>query len=85
MQSRETVEHLLLRCTFYERERRDLFQAIEAEVGGEVWRDSAGDPEERMALLLGSGRESTGEVTNYTKQFLSRVWRKREQKLTEGE
>lgn len=50
----ESVKHLV-RCNFYERKRRELTDAVVAEVGREAWDSSGAGAGDRMALLLGMG------------------------------
>lgn len=52
-------------------------------MGGENCISSVRVPEERMAFLLGSRRNNIPEVTNASKVYLSRAWKKLEQGVEE--
>ena len=77
MNMTETVMHLMLECTRYERERVEMLNVVAREVesdagisGGEVERTKRG----WMLLLLGlSGRE-TEFMMKAVKDYLEKVW-----------
>lgn len=79
----ETVEHILLKCVRYERERREMLGAIVQEIGEDEWNDVVGRYEwviDRIVIyLLGLSdlnkwNESTAQSV---KDYLEVVWRRR--------
>ena len=70
----ETVEHVVLECERYERERVEMMQAVMSEMGCEegVWMELTG--EEWMTLLLGLHDEKNVEMIVAVKKYLERMW-----------
>jgi hypothetical protein len=75
---RETVEHFVVKCRAYDREREEWWRGIRAEVGNERWEQNRGDVEGFMALILGMDYTEEGRVGEVAKEFLVKAWGRRE-------
>ena len=73
----ETVEHVLLECETYSRERWVMMQVVLSELGCEenVLVERTG--KEWLVLLLGLCKETTERMIVAVKEFLERMWSKR--------
>ena len=73
----ESVEHMVLVCERYVRERERMVDVVRLEVG--AWMNDANSwtTEERMRMLLGLGDRVSDAIVGDVKDFLDRVWRVR--------
>ena len=74
----ESVEHVLLRCTAYRSERKQLWELMEAECEGWGWLE-----EEKVKVLLGQDMcmEGGERIDSSVKSYLSKVINKKEIKM----
>ena len=73
----ETVEHVMLECERYERDRREMMQVVLAELGHNRNERVEKTGWEWMVLLLGLCRETNERMIEAVKEFLERMWRAR--------
>ena len=70
----ETVEHVVLECEKYERERRDMMDVVLTEMGSEAGVVIERTGIEWMVLLLGLCEETTERMIDAVKEFLEKMW-----------
>ena len=70
----ETVEHVVLECERYYRERMEMMQVVLDEMGYEVNVRVERTGREWMVLLLGLCDESTERMITAVKEFLEKMW-----------
>ena len=73
----ETVEHVLLECDKYGRERYVMMQVVLDEMGCERNERVERTGREWMLLLLGLCKETSERTMTAVKDFLERMWNKR--------
>ena len=76
----ESVEHVVLECEKYERDRMEMMQVILTELG-HSWDERVENTgwvllhtEYRMVLLLGLCRETNERMIEAMKEFLEKKW-----------
>ena len=73
----ESVEHVVLECEKYERDRMEMMQVILTELG-HSWEERVEKTgREWMVLLLGLCRETNERMIEAVKEFLEKMWRVR--------
>ena len=73
----ESVEHVVLECEKYERDRMEMMQVILTELG-HGWDERVEKTgREWMVLLLGLCRETNARMIEAVKEFLEKMWRAR--------
>ncbi|XP_050705903.1 uncharacterized protein LOC126991179 [Eriocheir sinensis] len=70
----ETVQHVVLECKKYDRERTKMMHVFLSEMGRDV---NGRTGREWMVLLLGLSGETSGRVIEAVKEFLEGMWRAR--------
>ena len=81
----ETIEHVMLECEKYEREREEMLNVVKLELGPTLWDNmcqlAEGNPQYLVVYLLGlSLTDNWNEVTiEGVKSFLESMWLKRVQ------
>ncbi|MPC65527.1 hypothetical protein E2C01_059664 [Portunus trituberculatus] len=70
----ETVEHALLECEKYERDRHEMIQMILSELGHNRDERVEKTGREWMVLLLGLCREMSERMIEAVKEYLERMW-----------
>ena len=70
----ETVEHVLLECGKYDRERMDMMRVVLTEMGFRMNDLVEMTGRERMVLLLGLCGDATECMIEAVKMFLERMW-----------
>lgn len=73
----ETVEHVILECGKYERDRQELLRVVQKEIflkESEIYGVNVRTKREWMLLLLGLNGEVNDCTMNAMKIFLERVW-----------
>ena len=70
----ETVEHVMLECMKYARDRNDMMQVVLRELGHDRVEMTG---REWMVVLLGLCGETNERVIEAVKEFLERLWRAR--------
>lgn len=73
----ETLSHFMLQCPHYGNERQGFLEMVRELVGGEEWTNTEEMEEDRLAMILGLGKEGSERVLGATKEFLVRMWAKR--------
>lgn len=73
----ETVEHAVLRCAKYDRERSDLMNVVNEATERGVWEERMREDDNGMKFLLGLDNEVPESVIVAVKVFLERMWMKR--------
>ena len=78
----ETVEHVLLECTKYDRERQSMIADMKEEIGHEQWEDmvsEGGEPVRVVLFLLGLSTEDkwSRATMELVKLFLEDMWSNR--------
>ena len=73
---RESLEHVVMECSLYEKERISLRESIESRAGVRV---EEMDREEQMRFILGFQQVQEGKrkVLEAVRSFLERIWRVR--------
>ena len=80
---KETIEHLLVECDNYERERRAMMIEMQRILGQEGWQSVHEREDEGMSIILGfqCGEgvidDKMGEIVETTKAFLKASWKRR--------
>ena len=80
---KETVEHLVLKCSGHERERMELVEGMKEVIGCEKWNEVKAREDEGLSVVLGFECEDESvnqyriKVTKIVKIFLKNVWSKR--------
>ena len=79
---RETVEHFLVECVRYEREREMLIGSVKAMIGEQEWYRRLGEEEDSGALTVlglyqGERERQREAIVKVTKEFLVQAWGKR--------
>ena len=83
----QTMEHLLVKCSGYERERRVMVNAIRQEIGDEKWNEITEwmewDVGRLTCFLLGLGilDIATNRTLESVKIFLEKAWERRGSQL----
>ncbi|XP_063861501.1 uncharacterized protein LOC135101456 [Scylla paramamosain] len=72
-----TVEHVVLECVKYARDRNEMMQVILTELGHDRNERVEKTGKEWMVLLLGLCREANERMIEAVKEFLERMWRAR--------
>ena len=72
----ETLEHVLIECEGYERERKRFEKEIEEVIGREVWEEEKKGENGGMEVILGL-KEEKREILIRTKKYIENVWNKR--------
>ena len=75
----ETVEHMMLVCNKYERERNEMMRVVSECIGIVQWMVCANAGDHGMRVLLGLSEWSSEGVVGATKVFLQKAWSKRRQ------
>ena len=70
----ETVEHVVLECERYNRERMEMMRVVLVEMGYEANVRVERTGREWMVLLLGLCDESTERMITAVKEFLEKMW-----------
>ena len=70
----ETVEHVILECEKYDRDRREMMGVILPELGCRVNEMVEKTEKEWMLLLLGLSTETTEVMIAAVKEYLERMW-----------
>ena len=70
----ETVEHVILECQRYSRERNEMMQVTLSELGCNVGELLEKTGPEWMVLLLGLCEETTERIIMTVKEFLEKMW-----------
>ena len=70
----ETVEHVILECEKYNRERMEMMNVVLIEMGCEMNEVIERTGKEWMVLLLGLCAETNGRMIEAVKEFLERMW-----------
>ena len=73
----ESVEHVVLECEKYERDRMEMMQVILTELGPSWDERVEKTGREWMVLLLGLCRETNERMIEAVKEFLEKMWRVR--------
>ena len=73
----ESVEHVVLECEKYERDRMEMMQVILTELGHRLDERVEKTGREWMVLLLGLCRETNERMIEAVKEFLEKMWRVR--------
>ena len=73
----ESVEHVVLECEKYERDRMEMMQVILTELGHSWDERVEKTGREWMVLLLGLCRETNERMIEAVKEFLEKMWRVR--------
>ena len=80
----ETIEHVLLECEKYERERRSMIEDVKEEIGSELWESMVQEgeginPTRVVLFLLGLSTEDEWNSTTVerVKAFLESMWTER--------
>ena len=73
----ETVEHVVLECVRYERDRNEMMQVVLTELGHNGNERVEKTGREWMVVLLGLCRETNERMIEAVKEFLERMWRAR--------
>ena len=72
-----SVEHVVLECEKYERDRMEMMQVILTELGHSWDERVEKTGREWMVLLLGLCRETNERMIEAVKEFLEKMWRVR--------
>ena len=81
---KETVEHLILKCSGHELERMNLNESMKEVIGSDKWNEFSTKEDEGLSIVLGfecedeSVNRSRMKVAEIAKTFLKSVWSKRE-------
>ncbi len=70
----ETVEHVMLECEKYQRDRLEMMEVAVSEMGWDVNEVIEITEKEWMVLLLGLSGEASERMVEAVKRFLERVW-----------
>ena len=70
----ESVEHVVLECEKYERDRMEMMQVILTELGHRLDERVEKTGREWMVLLLGLCRETNERMIEAMKEFLEKKW-----------
>ena len=70
----ETVEHVILECEKYDRDRIEMMRVIFPELGWDESERMEKTGKEWMVLLLGLSTETTEAMIEAVKEFLERMW-----------
>ena len=70
----ETVEHVMLECEKYDRDRAEMMRVILPELGCNVNEMVEKTGKEWMVLLLGLSTETTEVMIAAVKEYLERMW-----------
>ena len=70
----ESVEHVVLECEKYERDRMEMLQVILTELGHSWDERVEKTGREWMVLLLGLCRETNERMIEAVKEFLEKKW-----------
>ena len=73
----ESVEHVVLECEKYERDRMEMMQVILTELRHSWDERVEKTGREWMVLLLGLCRETNERMIEAVKEFLEKMWRVR--------
>ena len=73
----KSVEHVVLECEKYERDRMEMMQVILTELGHSWDERVEKTGREWMVLLLGLCREKNERMIEAVKEFLEKMWRVR--------
>ena len=73
----ESVEHVVLECEKYERDRMGMMQVILTELGHSWDERVEKTGREWMVLLLGLCKETNERMIEAVKEFLEKMWRVR--------
>ncbi|MPC31566.1 hypothetical protein E2C01_024860 [Portunus trituberculatus] len=73
----ETVEHVMLECEKYERERHEIMQLILSELGHNRDERVEKTGREWMVLLLGLCKGTSERIIEDVKEYLERMWQAR--------
>ena len=71
------MEHVVLECEKYERDRMEMMQVILTELGHSWDERVEKTGREWMVLLLGLCRETNERMIEAVKEFLEKMWRVR--------
>ena len=77
MDEDETVEHVVLECEKYNRERIVMMRVVLTEMGCEMNEVMEKTGKEWMVLLLGLCDETNERMIEAVKEFLERMWHAR--------
>ena len=70
----ETVEHVVLECEKYDRDRMEMMRVILTEMGREMNEVIARTGREWMVLLVGLCGETSTRMIDVLKEFLEKMW-----------
>lgn len=70
----ETIEHVMLECEKYDRDRIEMMRVIFPELGWDESERMEKTGKEWMVLLLGLSTETTEVMIEAVKEFLERMW-----------
>ncbi|MPC99238.1 hypothetical protein E2C01_094640 [Portunus trituberculatus] len=73
----ETVEHVMLECVKYARDRYEMMQVVLTELGHNRSERVEQTGREWRVVLLGPSRETNERMIEAVKEFLERMWRAR--------
>ncbi|MPC87583.1 hypothetical protein E2C01_082449 [Portunus trituberculatus] len=73
----ETVEHVMLECVKYARDRYEMIQVVLTELGHDRNERVEKTGREWMVVLLGLSKETNERIIEAVKEFLERMWRAR--------
>ena len=74
MEEDETVEHVVLECVKYDRERMEMMRVVLSEMGCRVNELVERTGREWMVLLLGLCGDTTARIMDAVKVFLEKMW-----------
>ena len=74
--NRDNLQHIIVECDTNEQERRILDNKLKAILGEHVWEERKQDNDQGLTTILGF-QEQVPDITNATKEYLKRIWKKR--------
>ena len=74
MEENETVEHVVLECEKYDRDKMEMMRVILIEMGHEMNEAIEITGRKWMVLLLGLCGETSERMIDAVKEFLEKMW-----------
>ena len=84
---RETLEHVLVKCPGYQKERQEALERLRSHVGQDKTDEwlAIESTEEQAAAILGITGEPDEATIDIAKELVNRIWEKREVKESDRE
>ena len=73
----ENIKHIIIECSAYNNERKELEEEIIKQIGREKWENIKREEREGIDFILGLHKENNKNMEG-TKKFLGRIWKERQ-------